>query len=355
MAISEDNNLIAIGTLEHYIRIFTMDGTPLKTMRKGQKVASERLIGHSGPVYGLSFSPAIDQPDRAEQSFEERSNHPYMGTEWLLSCSADHTIRMWHLGLMKQMMVYKSHLGPVFDVTWGPFGYYFLSAGHDKKAHLWSTAKGAPLRWFVGHDQPLDCVCFHPNGAYTFTAASDRTVRMFACTNGNCVRLFTGHTGYITSMACSPTGKVLATADDHGIIILWDLAQGRLIKRMRGHDRGGIWSISWNVEGSLLLTGGSDGTVRLWDTNKTDGMGQGKIVGEGGMGTRVDGQGGSSTTTVSAAASGSGASSGGSKKKGKGPAVSGDQVSAFPTKQTPVMFVKFTRMNLGIGAGCFQG
>ena len=109
------------------------------------------------------------------------------------------------------------------------------------------------------------------------------------------------------------------------------------------------------MEGSLLLTGAADGTVRLWDTNKLDGMGQGKIVGEGGMGTRLDGQGGSASTAVSTAASGGGAGSGSSKKKGKGPAVSGDQVSAFPTKQTPVKYVKFTRMNLAVAAGCFEG
>ena len=357
VAISDDNFLIAIGTSESYIRVFTMDGSPLKTLNDEKKVASERLIGHSGPVFNITFGPAVDNPDAPNQAFKDRGEIPYVASEWLLSCSADHTVRLWHLGLMKCVMVYKGHIAPVFDVAWSPFGYYFASAGHDKMALLWCTSKAGPIRYFVGHDQPVDCVAFHPNGAYVFTAASDRTVRMFQCSNGSSVRLFTGHAAYINTMSCSPTGKVLATADEHGIIILWDLKEGKLIKRMRGHERGGTWSISWNVEGSLILSGANDGTVRLWDTNKLDGMGQGKIVGEGGMGTRVDAQGGTAAgSSVSAAAGGGGGgSSGSSKKKGKGPAVSGDQISAFPTKQTPVLFVKFTRMNLGIGAGCFRG
>jgi transcription initiation factor TFIID subunit 5 len=350
IAISDDNNLIAIGTAEHYIRVFTADGSPLPSVGGEQKSASQRLIGHSAPVYNLSFSSSVDNPATTSNSFTDRTT-PYTGPEWLLSCSADGTVRLWHLGLMKQIMIYKGHIGPVFDITWGPFGHYFLTAGHDKKAHLWSTSKASPLRWFVGHDTPVDHCCFHPNGAYAFTAASDRTVRMFSCLNGICVRLFTGHTGYPTAISCSPTGRVLASADDHGIINLWDLASGRLIKRMKGHDRGGIWSLSWNVEGTLLLSGGCDGTVRLWDTVKLDNLSQGKVVGEGGMGTRVDGTGNTSAaggaSTVSAATGG--------KKKGKGLQVSGDQVSAFPTKQTPVLFVKFTRMNLGIAAGCYQG
>ena len=250
---------------------------------------------------------------------------------------------------MKLIMVYKAHDKPVFDVTWGPFGHYFLSGGHDKRACLWTTARPGAVRVF-NHDQCVDCVAFHPNGAYAFTASSDRTVRMFSCTNGNSVRLFTGHTGDITSLACSPTGKVLASADDHGVIILWDLAGGKMIKRMRGHDRGGIWSLSWNVEGTLLMSGGADCTLRSWDTEKVEPMGQGRIVGD--MGARVDGQGGTAPATVGATAAGS---AGTGKKKGKGPSVSGDQVSAFPTKATPVSFVMFTRMNLGLAAGCYSG
>ena len=315
-----------------------------------QKDASARLIGHSGPIFNISFSPAIDNPNGADAFASETGI--YTGPEWLLSCSADCTVRLWHLGMMKQMMVYKAHLGPVFDVQWGPFGHYFLTAGHDKKAHLWSTSKASPLRWFVGHDTPVDVCCFHPNGVYAFTAASDRTIRMFSCLSGSCVRLFTSHTGYPTAMACSPTGKVLASADDHGVILLWDLALGKLIKRMKGHDRGGVWSLSWNAEGNMLLSGGSDGTVRLWDTLKMDNIGQqSKIVGEGGLGTRVDVGGATgptgTTTGVNTTTQG--------KKKGKGLQVSADQVSAFPTKQTPVKFVKFTRMNMGIAVGCYQG
>lgn len=348
ISVSDDNNFIAIGTSEHYIRIFTADGTPLPSVSGEQKAASARLIGHSGPVYNLSFSPGADNPENSN-SFAP-ANGPYTGPEWLLSCSADCTIRLWHLGLMKQIMVYKAHTAPVFDVTWGPFGHYFLSVGHDKKAHLWATNKASPLRWLVGHDSAADLCCFHPNGAYVFTASSDRTIRMFSCLSGVCVRLFTSHTGYLTALTCSPTGKVLASADDHGVILLWDLASGKLIKRMKGHDRGGIWSLCWNADGNLLMSGGADGTVRLWDTLKMDNIGQqSKIVGEGGM-MRVDGTGAPATGgtgTVGTTAQG--------KKKGKGLQISADQVSAFPTKQTPVLFVKFTRMNLGLAAGCYQG
>ncbi len=42
------------------------------------------------------------------------------------------------------------------------------------------------------------------------------------------------------------------------------------------------------------------------------------------------------------------------KKKGKEVMVTADQISAFPTKKTPVLRAEFTRMNLIVAAGCFE-
>ena len=311
-------------------------------MRKDeQPQASRRLIGHSGPVYNLSFSPSIGNPGAGDDIFKEPSTAPM----FLLSCSADKTVRLWHLGIWQCLVVYKGHLGPVWDVRWGPFGHYFLTGSHDKTARLWSTENIAPLRYFAGHEQDVDCVAFHPNNIYVFTGSSDRTVRMWAVTNGYCVRMFTGHTGNITSMECSPDGKLLATADDAGTIILWDLAPGRLLKRMRGHDKGGIWSLSWSVESNMLISGCCDGTVRVWDvTKRVDAPGQGKVIGDGGAGSKLDvGAGTIQTSSV-----------GTNKKKGKGTIVSADQISAFPTKKSPVLMTQFTRMNLAIAAGVYS-
>ena len=337
---------MAVGTSESYIRVWSVDGTPMPSLRKNdQPQASRRLIGHSGPVYNLSFQPAIADPDRTEDPLCPGSTNPKM----LLSCSADKSVRLWHLGLWQCLVVYKGHLGPVWDVAWGPFGHYFMTGSHDKTARLWSTEHIAPVRYFAGHDQDVDKVAFHPNNAYCFTASCDKTVRMWAVMNGYCVRMFTGHTGNITSMECSPNGKLLATADDAGAILIWDLAPGRLLKRMRGHDKGGIWAVSWCAESTVLVSGGADGTVRIWDvTKRTDAAGQGKVIGDGGSGSKIELGGGAGAGASQAQAGGSS-----SKKKAKAKVVSADQISAFPTKKSPVFTAKFTRMNLAMAAGCY--
>lgn len=351
---SGDNELVAAGTSESYIRVWSLDGKSIQTDSNDIPSSSHRLIGHSGPVYAVSFAPS---------SSTSSPNDLKPSTKWLLSSSADSTIRLWNLDVFQQVVVYKGHIGPVWDVKWGPFGHYFVSGGHDKTARVWSTDKIRHLRLLAGHDDGVDVVAFHPNSAYVFTASSDKTVRMWNLTNGNAVRMFTGHTSGITALECSPNGKILASADENGWVCLWDLALGRLIKNMRGHGKGGVWSLSFSVESTVLVSGGEDCTVRVWDVHgPAKEPGKGTVGGVGGDGVKADGVpagGVSSSTTGSASGAGvvgaatAAAIGVGPKKKGKDQSVSADQISAFPTKKSPVYKVRFTNMNLVVAGGAY--
>lgn len=334
--------LVAAGFSQSYIRVWSLDGKNIEEayadLEKLHDLApsnSRRLIGHSGPVYAVAFAPSATQTE----TFSAEDRVP-TNARWLLSSSADKTVRLWSLDTWQCMVVYKGHDRPVWDLRWGPFGHYFVSGGSDRTARLWVTDHIRQQRIFVGHDQDVDCVCFHPNSAYIFTASCDHTVRMWAVTTGNAVRMFTGHTGNITAMECSRDGKLLASADDQGSIFLWDLAPGRLLKRMRGHGKGGIWSLSWSVESAVLVSGGADGTVRVWDVSAPQDATQGRVISEGGAGAKLD----------AANPSAAGQSK---KKKGKDVVVSPDQISAFPTKKSPVYKVKFTNMNLVVAGGAY--
>jgi transcription initiation factor TFIID subunit 5 len=345
---SDDNMLVAAGFEDSYIRVWSLDGQAIRPSHEGIEEFtsapsnSKRLFGHSGPIYSVKFAPSAPRSEGEIAPTNAR---------WLLSSSADKTIRLWSLDLWQCMVIYKGHDQPVWDLSWGPFGYYFVSGGHDKTARLWATDRIRQQRIFAGHDQDVDCVCFHPNSAYVFTGSSDRTVRMWAVTTGNAVRMFTGHTGNITALACSRSGKYLASADDQGSIFLWELASGRFVKRMRGHGKGGIWSLDWSVESTVLVSSGADNTVRVWDiappaseptSNQT------RLTAETGSGTKIDANAGGSSTQASASVG-----PGSSKKKGKENVVTPDQISAFPTKKSPVYKVKFTNMNLIVSGGAY--
>ncbi|KAH8815821.1 WD40-repeat-containing domain protein [Xylogone sp. PMI_703] len=373
---SDDTNLVAVGTEESYIRVWNLHGDPLPTLVRSEKNApptnSRRLIGHSATVYSVSFSPSIAAPENSDPST------PSTAPRLLLSSSSDKTVRLWSLETWTCLVVYKGHEGPVWNVRWGPFGHYFATCGWDKTVRVWAQDHISYLRMMVGHDSSVNQVAWHPNGAYLFSASDqvDKSVRMWSFVTGECVRIFTGHTEFISALECSPSGKILASGDGGGTIILWDLAKGTMIKRCRGHGKGGIWSLSFSVESTVLASGGADGTVRIWDVEvPTDpykgGATDGEIVGTGGQtdATRITSAGPSNAqpnatgTGGAGGAGGSGSGSGGGvggvsgaggKKKGKETMITPDQISAFPTKKTPVYKVKFTRMNLLMAGGCYM-
>jgi len=109
---------------------------------------------------------------------------------------------------------------------------------------------------------------------------------------------------------------------------------------MRGHGKGGIWSLSWNVESSVLVSAGVDGTVRVWDCVKrlSEETKTNLLTGK----PATDVVGGAKTDAAAA-------------KKGKKDAVAtADLISCFPTKKSPVYKVQFTRMNLVLAGGAYM-
>lgn len=64
-----------------------------------------------------------------------------------------------------------------------------------------------------------------------------------------------------------PYGTLVSASQDDAQPRVWDLLTGEEIGRLRGH-RGPVKCIQ--VEDHICLTGGDDGSVRLWDLRRVD-------------------------------------------------------------------------------------
>jgi transcription initiation factor TFIID subunit 5 len=173
---SDDCTILAAGFAESYIRLWNLKGQPfqpmhsdfdpesvrtcachvsrrlllttcghtarqLKQLKQQTTSTTIKLVGHSGPVYALSFDP-LEGPADAPR--------------YLLSSSQDGTVRLWSLDTFTNVVVYKGHRDPVWDVDWSPKGVYFATASRDRTARIWCTDRTSPLRILAGHLADVD-------------------------------------------------------------------------------------------------------------------------------------------------------------------------------------------------------
>jgi WD40 repeat protein len=76
---------------------------------------------------------------------------------------------------------------------------------------------------------------------------------------------YVGHDKEVRTAEFSPDGKLIVSASEDGSIRLWDIQSGQAIgEPLIAHD-GDVWSASFSKDGKRIVSAGKDGTIRLWD------------------------------------------------------------------------------------------
>jgi WD40 repeat protein len=76
-------------------------------------------------------------------------------------------------------------------------------------------------------------------------------------------RVLTGHADTVNAVAVAPDGSWLASGGSDGTLRIWDVATGR--ERVPLAAARDVTAVAVAPDGSWLVSGGSDGTVRIWD------------------------------------------------------------------------------------------
>jgi WD40 repeat protein len=355
VAINSDGSILVAGGADKVVRLFNgVDGQPLRTLDghddmvtalamdvSGEMIASGsdagvlrfwnvadgasrlQLAGHQGAVndvvllneqQGVLSAGADGTIRRWRLPVAPRPHAGHTlpvgalaasrdGT-WLLSGSADKSVRIWNrvdgaaVGTLaehqdmvsavvvsekKDLVVSGDQAGVVY--AWpqeegatpsrllGHAGRIIGLGFADKEKRLISASENGVIRWWelplipsreiVQQDPVAGAVMLGSDGVTAIVGSGEAGARLVDAGTGEDIRLLEGQQGAVTSVTLSADRALAAAGTDKGIVQLWKSVDGSLAGMLRGHQ-GNVTAVVLGKQPGQVISAGADGTVRAW-------------------------------------------------------------------------------------------
>ncbi len=253
------------------------------------------LRGHSWHLFGVVWSPdgqtlASSGRDNAIRLWDpttgecrqvlrdpEHNDTMFYGVAWspdghLLACgSLVRGVQVWNMATRTRCWVGQHHR--IRRLAWSPDGTRLAGCGDDGNICLWEASDGTMLGKRQGHSGRVISVDWSPDGTRLVSGGGGKDGgELFvwdmgshrACPDGEIVQTLKGHPGSVFAVAWSPTGEVVISGGSDGTIRWWEVRSGKCLRIFKGHE-GGVWSLRVSPDGRLLASCGNDNTIRVWD------------------------------------------------------------------------------------------
>ena len=191
----------------------------------------------------------------------------YIGN--IFASAIDNDINVWRLSdgvLLKKLQ----GNGYVNDLIFSPDGLKLVSS-HCHTTFIWNTStfQRAHEIGVTNAD-----IAYHPEGKYFATTRGyyyyDYDICLWRPDTGEQIRKLSGHTAIVCSISFNYDGTLLVSGDQDGNVKLWTPDTGEMI--FETQQRGSISSFAFHPENNLLAIGTKDGTIQIM--NMVDGTTQ---------------------------------------------------------------------------------
>ncbi|NMF61475.1 AAA-like domain-containing protein [Brasilonema octagenarum] len=232
IAFSPDGQTLVTGSGDKLVRLWSREGKLLKT-----------FVGHTAEVYQVVFSPQ---------------------GQTIASASADKTVKLWWPdGTLRRTLL--GHRSPIQPIALSSDGQMIVSGSEDGTVKLW---KDSPfLHRLYGHQDVVWRVVYAPgtrSNESLLASVAGQEIKLWRA-DGSLVKTVVLDTSQFYDAALSPDGQTLALATAGSDIKLLNLANNKTAI-LRGHNNA-ILSLAYSPNGQFLVSGGEDGTIKLWQSN----------------------------------------------------------------------------------------
>jgi len=223
----------------------------------------------------------------------------------ILSGSGDCTIRIWDVQSGTTLEIYTIQGIAIEDCRFSKDASKILAACSDGIMRLIDIKSGDVLKTFIGHNKAVRCCRFSPDESMIVSSSDDYTLKLWDVGKGEEIFTLKGHTEWINICVFSPDGETIISGSYDLSLRVWDVKTGKELTSYRtssfmnwinacDYSPDGkiiafgcgasiiIWnpktneqlaniynddynSLVFSPDGSQILTGCRDNTLKLWD------------------------------------------------------------------------------------------
>ncbi|XP_057788962.1 protein NEDD1-like [Salvia miltiorrhiza] len=161
----------------------------------------------------------------------------------------------------------------VNSVKWNHNNMVLASAGDDGKVSFWRRNGTRLLALPCKNDgggtvESISTINFCNKGSrYLCSGGTGQVVRIWDLQSKRCIKWLKGHTDTITGVMCNCKDEHVASVSRKGELIVHSLVSGAKAAELKDPQGQVLVALDYSrVSRHLLVTGGDDGSVHLWDT-----------------------------------------------------------------------------------------
>lgn len=164
----------------------------------------------------------------------------------------------------------KKHTDWVTAIEFSPDGVLLASADRNGGLQLWEAESGNEYLSLGGHNKSITDLSWRFDGNVLASCGEDGAVRLWEVENGRQVKSWNAHGPGVSDVEFTRDGRLVTTGRDSTTRI-WQ-SDGKLIRQFEGLDEVGV-SVSYCNETEKLFTGGSSGSVIVWNSDNVKKLG----------------------------------------------------------------------------------
>ena len=231
-----------------------------------------KLLAYIGPENTIVVKdPELKKTTRfkGHQLFIETLQwHP--NKHYLLSSSADGTVRIWNVDTEKEVRQLLGHGGHIYAAAWSSDGSKVVSGGlPEDQLHVWDVSSlGSGVDRELQDHPAFD---WHPDGKRMAVAEGTDIVFQGDSPETKLIPGDDSNKDDIYGIAYSPQGNQIACISMNGRIWTVDVSSEKLLKVLDDGSDENLYpeltskAVDYSPDGKYLASVGSGGKVRVWD------------------------------------------------------------------------------------------